>query len=156
MKNYLLLLLILISFLGLVNADLDINQISSLKVNMVNNEIVAEISCSKDLVKIDFNLLTVDMVLFDDVNIFNHLGVKQIGLVDCNISPIKYILKNNNLVENKTYLVNAIIFDCVNNCKEEAYVYYSKQKQNVIPDNNFILIVLIVSFVGFICTKKRI
>ncbi len=157
MKKHFILILILISIFGLVNSQTDNNEITLLEVNMFNDDIVVEVGCSNDLVKIDFNLFDFDSNPLMDTNKFNLTNNELFGNVDCNILPIKYILKNKNLIEDKTYLINTLVKSgCVGSCNKSAYIYYSKQKQAAIPDNNIILIALIVSFVGFICTKKRI
>jgi len=133
----------------------DINEITKFEVSMINNEVVAEVSCSNNLMQIDFNLFDFDNNLLTNTKVFDMNNNSLSNLVDCNICPIKYILQNDDLVEENTYLITTTVNDgsCISNCDEFEYLYYDVTQDITIPDNNIILILLIVSLVGFICTK---
>jgi hypothetical protein len=134
----------------------DVNKITLLEVEAKDNELVATISCSNNLVQVGFSLMDFGANSLGDVNVFDESGVKQDGLVDCNICPIKYVLQNDLLEFNETYLVNTGGGVTCGDCEESAYVYYGKTSDVAIPDNNIVLVILIISIVAFISTKKRI
>jgi hypothetical protein len=158
MKRYFILIFILISIFSLVNSQMDNNEINIFKVNIIDKNILVEVSCSNDLMKVDFNLFDFDNNLLTNTDVFDLDGQKLSNSLDCNINSTQYILKNKNLIEKETYLITVEVMSggCVSNCNKFEYLYYDKDESVIIPDNNFILIVLIVSFVGFICIKKRI
>ena len=134
----------------------DVNKITLLEVEAKDNELVATISCSNNLMQVGFSLMDFGANSLGDVNVFDESGVKQDGLVDCNICPIKYVLQNDLLEFNEIYLVNTGGGVTYGDCEESAYVYYGKTSGVAIPDNNIVLVILIISIVAFISTKKRI
>jgi len=137
----------------------DINNVEFLNLSLEEGNIVAEVACSNNLSSLTLEIFDVEGIeLLGGVTILSKEGTPLVnGNFDCNILPIKYVLKSDLFVSNQNYLVNARIAQPCNICLRKGYTAFGGEEGSAsIPDANLLIAVLVVVFALFITSKKRI
>jgi hypothetical protein len=130
----------------------DINSIISFEANSLDGNILVSIVCSKPL-KVDLNIFE-----SKDYSV-NYVLIPP--MVDCNTQKNTYSLTpSTGLIDKQIYVVRSSIIAYANpcvNCTREAFIYYEKATQNTsIPDNSIVLVLILLVFLCFFVSRKRV
>ncbi|MFA5763191.1 MAG: hypothetical protein WC915_00065 [archaeon] len=115
-------------------------------------ELTINIKCINGPSEFDFKL---DNMVFGEIIDFNILDGNRdlVSTLTCDFYQKDYILKINDLNEPSVYKVIATLKDNCDYCSKQFFITTERDINYSIPDNNFLLIFIILFLVGLIIKK---